>query len=57
MIDPAEFWVQTPAFATRTESQLPLSPIWSTNVWMLRAAVLYNEFTQIEAFMDGRNHG
>ncbi len=43
--------------ATRTESQLPLSPMQSTNVWMHRATVLYNEITRIEAFTDGRDHG
>jgi hypothetical protein len=33
------------ASATRTESQLSLSAIESTNVWMWRAAVPYNEMT------------
>ena len=56
MIDPAVFQVHTPgASDTRTESQLPLSPIQSTNVWMCRAAVLYNEFTRIATFTVGRD--
>ncbi len=55
MIDPAVFRVRTPASATRTESQLPLSAIQSRNVWMCRAAVLYNGFIRIATFTDWRD--
>ncbi len=56
MIYPAVFREFIPrASATRTESQLPLSTIRSTNVWMRGAAVLYNKFTRIATFTDGRD--
>src|SRR6267143_290373 len=40
---------------TRTNSQLPLSAIHSTYVWLFSAAVLYNGFTRIATFADWRD--
>ena len=58
MIDPAVFQVSFPqASANRTESQLPLSVILSTNVWMCRAAAVYNEFTRIAVHGRERHYG